>query len=257
MSRRLVAGVVGVALLGIAMGTRAAHARRLADRPVSVARSADPGGPAEALHMEMTPSRLGTKTDSIKAADVARVLASAIQQYKDTIAAVHAGFKMFAPQMKQQRVYHFTNGLNALQEAFRFDPAKPTSLLYRKDSAGTFVLIGAMYTAPKRFAPEKLDARVPTSIARWHKHVNWCVPPSGAGQRWLERKNGEPVFGPESPIATKAECDAVGGDFHASLFGWMVHANVIEPGAAGVWGDDHAGHDMHDGMKMDGAKGAM
>ena len=81
--------------------------------------------------------------------------------------------------------------------------------------------------------------------------------PTEERQRWLERRNGEPVFGPESPIATKAECDAVGGNFHPSLFGWMVHANVMEPGAAGVWGDDHAGHDMHDGMKMDGAKVGM
>jgi hypothetical protein len=98
---------------------------------------------------------------------------------------------------------------------------------------------------------------VPTSIARGHKHVNGCVPPRGAGQRWLERRNGEAVFGPESPIATKAECDAVGGDFKESLFGWMVHANVMEPGAAGVWGDDHAGHDMHDGRQMDPEKGGM
>ena len=58
----------------------------------------------------------------------------------------------------------------------------------------------------------------------------------------LERRNGQPVFGPESPIATKAECDAVNGDFHPSLFGWMIHANVVEGhDLASIWGDDHHG----------------
>lgn len=257
MSGRLLAGLLGVALLGSAMGMRRAHARHLLNRPLAIARSAHPGGPAESLHMLMTPARVPTARDSAAAAKVAETLETEIAQYGDTVAAVEAGYRMFAPQIKTQRVYHFTNGLNALEEAFRFDPAKPTSLLYRKDPTGTFVLIGAMYAVPKRFTIEQLDARVPTSIARWHKHVNWCVPPRGAGQRWLERRNGEPVFGPESPIATRAECDAVGGDFHPSLLGWMVHANVIEPSAAGVWGDDHAAHDMHDGMKMDPVKGGM
>ena len=257
MSRRLLAGMVGVALVGAAMGMRAAHARHLTDRPMAIPRSAHPGGPADALHMLMTPARPATARDSAAAAKVAATLRTAIAQYSDTVAAVQAGYRMFAPQIRTQRVYHFTNGLNALQEAFRFDPTKPTSLLYRKDSTGTLVLIGAMYAVPKRFTIEQLDARVPTSIARWHKHVNWCVPPRGAGQRWLERRNGEPVFGPKSPIATKSECNAVGGDFRESLFGWMVHASVIEPGAAGVWGDEHAGHDMHDGMKMESVKGEI
>jgi hypothetical protein len=140
-----------------------------------------------------------------------------------------------------------------VQEAFRFNPARPTSLLYRKAPDGKLVLIGAMYTAPKRFGIDKLDARVPLSIARWHKHVNWCVPRRGATQRWLERQNGEPVFGPESPIATKEACDAVGGTFRESMFGWMLHANVFEgDDPATIWGDDHAKHDAHGMMKMDG-----
>jgi len=159
------------------------------------------------------------------------------------------GYRMFAPQIKNQRVYHFTRGWNAVQEAFRFDPAKPTSLLYARGSDGTLHLIGGMYTAPKRWSADKLDERIPLSVARWHKHVNWCIPPRGQRARWLERANGAPVFGPESPIATKAACDAVGGTFYADPLGWMVHANVMTSSdPALIWGDDHAGHDMHDGM---------
>jgi hypothetical protein len=57
--------------------------------------------------------------------------------------------------------------------------------------------------------------------------VNWCVPGKKNQARWLEKKNGLPVFGPESPVATKAECTKAGGDFKENIFGWMVHANVF------------------------------
>ena len=202
------------------------------------------------LHMEMSPARSTQPGDSAKAANVATELRAALAQYRDTAAAVADGYKMFLPNVKEQKVYHFTNNWRAVQEAFRFDAKKPTSLLYKKDSAGRFVLVGAMYTAPKRWGHDKLDGRVPLSVARWHKHVNWCLPKKGDTQRWLERKDGQPVFGPESPIATKSACDAVQGNFHESLFGWMLHANVLESDdPAAIWGDEHAGHDMSAGMK--------
>ena len=205
-----------------------------------------------ALHMEMTPARPIAPGDSARAAAVAAQLREAIGKYGDTVTAVADGYRMFAPQIRNQKVYHFTRGWSAIQEAFRFDASKPTSLLYVKGADGKLVLVGGMYTAPKRFSLDKLDERIPLSVARWHKHVNWCVPGRGQEARWLERANGQPVFGPESPIATKPACDAVGGVFHPSLLGWMVHANVMtstDPTA--IWGDEHAGHDMHDAMKHD------
>jgi hypothetical protein len=232
-----------------------AEAAPIAPAPASPAPTSAPAHTADEnahLHMEMSPALRATPADSARAARVARELRTALLQYRDTTAAVADGYQMFLPKVKEQKVYHFTNSWRAVQEAFRFNPARPTSLLYRKGPDGKFVLIGAMYTAPKRFGIDKLDARVPLSIARWHKHVNWCVPKRGATQRWLERQNGEPVFGPESPIATREACDAVGGDFHGSLFGWMLHANVFEgDDPATVWGDDHSAHDKHGMMKMD------
>jgi hypothetical protein len=231
----------------------------VASRGVARAQTADAAdrgsamaGDASALHMEMTPRRPATAGDSVRAAAIAAELRQSIAKYRDTATAVADGFRMFAPKIKNQKVYHFTRGWNAVQEAFRFDPARPTSLLYTKGADGKLVLVGGMYTAPKRFDLDKLDERVPLSVARWHKHVNWCVPPRGQAARWLERANGQPVFGPESPIATRKACDAVGGIFFESPLGWMVHANVMtsnDPTA--IWGDDHAGHDMHDGMKGD------
>jgi len=190
---------------------------------------------AMAAHMMMTPLRPATAPDSIRAASIAVELRAAIEKYRNVKRAEADGFKMFAPQIKNQRVYHFTKGLWAIESQFRFDPAKPTSLLYRRDPQGQFVLIGAMYTAPKRFSVADLDERVPTSIAQWHKHVNWCVPRLGSRSRWTEVKNGRPVFGPLG-VSTRRECESADGRFHEEVLGWMVHVNVFEKD---VWGDHH------------------
>ncbi len=244
--RVVLLSLVALPALAVAsQGVARAQSARAVDRDAGVPDNA-------ALHVEMTPLRAPAPGDSARAAAVAAELRSAILQYRDTTAAVADGFRRFAPQIRNQKVYHFTRGLNAVQEAFRFDPGKPTSLLYTKGPDGALVLVGGMYTAPKRFGPDKLDERIPLSIARWHKHVNWCVPPRGQRERWLERANGQPVFGPESPIATRKACDAVGGVFHESPLGWMVHANVMTSrDPAAIWGDEHAGHDMQAGMKHD------
>ncbi|HET9425752.1 MAG TPA: hypothetical protein VFO55_10305 [Gemmatimonadaceae bacterium] len=192
-------------------------------------------------HMELTPVRRATKADSTKALGVVKELREAIAKYHDTTAAVRDGYRMFAPQLRTQKTYHFTKNSNAAKAAFRFRAAQPTSLLYEKDSTGRMRLVGAMYTMPKRASHDRLDDRIPLSIARWHKHVNWCVPGKKNEARWLETKNGKPVFGPESPIATKAECDRVGGRFEESVFGWMVHANVFAgDDLASIFGDHHA-----------------
>jgi hypothetical protein len=200
-------------------------------------------GPMDAntmKHMELTPMRSPSHADSARAAAVAAELKQAIAKYQDTAAAVADGYKMFLPNVKTQHVFHFTNYRRALGEAFRFDAGKPTSILYERGPNGALRLVGAMYTMPKNAKLDRLNDRVPLSIARWHKHVNWCVPKKGDETRWLEQRDGKPLFGPESPIATKTDCDAVRGDFHPSLFGWMLHANVYEGTDLGtIFADDH------------------
>ncbi len=199
-------------------------------------------------HMEMTKRRPKDAADSIRAAKLVTDLRSSISKYKDVRVAVDEGFRQFAPQIKDQPVYHFTNYRWALENSFRFDPAKPTSLLYKKDAGGNFVLVGAMYTAPKRYAENELDKRVPLSVAQWHKHVNWCIPPRGDDSAWLTKKNRRPVFGPLG-VSTKTECDVAGGRFEKEVFGWMVHANVFASDDPKViWHDDHgmSGDEMMD-----------
>jgi hypothetical protein len=194
-------------------------------------------------HMELTPMRAPTHADTVKANKVVADLRRAIAKYGDTTAAVADGYKMFAPNIKNQGVYHFTNNARAFGAMFTFDPAKPTSILYKQTADGKFHLVGAMYTMPKGVKLSRLDDRVPLSIAHWHKHVNWCVPKAGDQSRWADRQNGKPVFGPESPIATKPACDAVHGNFLTSPLGWMVHVNVNEGSdLATIFGDNHGKH---------------
>jgi len=198
---------------------------------------------AMSKHMAYSSSRPLTPADSARAAHVVNELRQAIAKYADVKAAEADGYKMFAPQIKNQPQYHFTKGWNAIRNQLGFDPARPTSLLYKKDSTGKLVLTGAMYTASRRTSEEDLDQRVPLSVARWHRHVNWCVPPRSQKDRWYETKNGRPVFGPLG-VATKDECKSAGGRFIPQAFGWMLHANVFAGNdLRSIWHDDHMEHD--------------
>src|SRR4030081_686363 len=151
---------------------------------------------AMARHMAYSETRPLTAQDSIRAAYVINELRQAVAKYQDVKVAEADGYKMFAPEIKNQPQYHFTKGWNAVRNQFGFDPARPTSLLYKKDAHGELHLIGAMYTASKRTSEEDLNARVPLSVAHWHRHINWCVPPRGQKDQWYETRNGRPIFGP-------------------------------------------------------------
>jgi hypothetical protein len=194
---------------------------------------------AMAKHMAYSGTRPLTIQDSVRAAYVINELRQAIAKYQDVKLAEADGYKMFAPEIKNQPQYHFTKSLNAIRNQWGFDPARPTSLLYKKDAHGQFHLIGAMYTASKRTSEDDLNERVPLSVAHWHRHVNWCIPARNAKERWSETKNGRPIFGPLG-VATKDECDAVSGRFIPQAFGWMLHANTFAGNdLKSIWHDDH------------------
>jgi hypothetical protein len=191
-------------------------------------------------HMQMTALRPATAADSVRAQAITDALRAAIAKYRDVKVAEEDGYALFAPNIKTQRVFHFTKKWNAVRNIGGFDAARPTSLLYKKNEAGDFVLVGAMYTASKRTTEDELNARIPLSIAQWHQHINICVPKLRDRERWAEKRDGKMVFGPNGVIATEAECDTAGGRFLPKIFGWMVHANVYAGNdLASVWKDDH------------------
>jgi hypothetical protein len=171
---------------------------------------------AHSQHMTMTAMRAPTPGDVERANAVVEQLRAGIEKYRDYRVALNDGFKIFMPNVPQPE-YHFTSYRNGFLEAFTFEPARPTSLLYRKTSTG-YELVGAMYTMPKGATEEQLNARVPLSVAMWHLHTNLCMPP-----RAQLRNADWSKFGLRGSIATQDACDAAGGRFRPSIFGWMVH----------------------------------
>jgi hypothetical protein len=187
---------------------------------------------AHAHHMFMTSMRTQTPEDLERAKEIVKQLRDGLEKYKDYHAALDDGFKIFLPNIPQPE-YHFTSYRNGFLEALTFDPARPTSLLYKKTATG-YELVGAMYTMPKRATDDQLNARVPLSVAMWHLHTNLCMPP-----RDQIRSADWTKFGLHGSIATEDACSDAGGRFHPVIFGWMVHVYPYEQGLDNVFAMHH------------------
>lgn len=183
-------------------------------------------------HLHMTKPRPANAEDQRRADEIVEQLRASIAKYKDYQAALNDGYRIFMPNVPQPE-YHFTNYENGFLEAFEFNPARPTSLLYKKTASG-YELVGAMYTMPKRATEEQLNERVPLSVATWHQHTNLCLPPRGARRHadWTK-------FGLRGSISTKEACAAAGGTFYPVVFGWMVHVYPYEDSTAKIFAMHH------------------
>ena len=190
--------------------------------------SMTPGHHHMGSHMKFTAPRPQAPEDVARADALVKTLREAIEGYKDYRVALADGYRPFLPQIPQPQ-YHFTNYWNGFLEAFTFDPGRPTSLLYKKTSSG-YQLVGAMYTMPKNATEEQLNQRVPLSVARWHAHVNLCMPAKGQGARadWTK-------FGLAGSIATPEACSEAGGRWIPQIFGWMVHVYPFETSGEKIW----------------------
>ena len=180
-------------------------------------------------HMFMTELQPKAPGDNRRAEEIVEILGKSISKYKDYRVAIADGYQIFLPKVPQQQ-YHFTNYKNAFAAAFVFNPAHPTSLLYRKTADG-YELQGAMFTAPKNATEQQLNERVPLSVARWHEHVNFCMPAKGtpaAQANWKE-------FGLAGSIATQDACAKADGRWVKQIFGWMVHVYPFETDPDKVW----------------------
>ncbi|MBI3670557.1 MAG: hypothetical protein HY237_12340 [Acidobacteria bacterium] len=190
--------------------------------------SMTPGHHHRNAHMKMTAPRPQTPEDLARADAIVRELRAGIEKYKDYRVALGDGFQIFLPNLPQPQ-YHFTNYKNGFLEAFTFDPARPTSLLYKKTASG-YELLGAMYTMPRTATEDQLNARVPLSVGTWHLHVNLCMPPRGQGARadWTK-------FGLAGSISTPDACEEAGGNFLPAIFGWMIHVYPYEDSREKTW----------------------
>jgi hypothetical protein len=180
-------------------------------------------------HMYMTDLRPANPADEKRAEEILAALRPAIEKYRDYKVALAEGYQIFLPNLPQKH-YHFTNYRYGFEAQFAFDPAHPTSLLYKKTSNG-YELEGAMYTAPKAATEDELNQRVPLSVARWHKHVNLCMPQKGTEWQQVNWKQ----FGFRGSISSEAACQQAGGVWRAQVFGWMVHVYPFESDPAKIW----------------------
>jgi hypothetical protein len=209
--------------------THAPHEQHAAHGTATAAMSGQQHQHMEA-HMRWTATRAESPEDLARANEIVATLRGSLDRYRDYKAAVEDGYEPFLPHLDLP-MYHFTNYRRGLAAAFDFDPARPTSLLYRKHSTG-YELIGVMYTAPRRFSEDELDQRVPLSIARWHQHVNICLPPGSRAERALADWT---QFGPAGSIATEAACKEANGRWMPVMFGWMVHVYPFEQTREKIW----------------------
>ena len=105
-----------------------------------------------------------------------------------------------------------------------------------------------MYTDRKNASEAELDERIPLSVTRWHHTPTSARRRAGHEREYFGKDAKYGLFG---SITTKKDCDAAGGTFQPTLFGWMVHVYPFEQDPKEVWSidrDDDDG-DMK-GMKM-------
>ncbi|MDB5107877.1 MAG: hypothetical protein JWM69_818 [Candidatus Binatus sp.] len=196
-------------------------------------------------HMTMTESRPATAEDRKRGEDILATMRAHLAKYTDSSAALADGYVPYMESVPQD-VYHFSNRTATIAEYNGdFDLSRPGSLLYEKKTLGGYKLVGAMYDAPPNATPEQLDKLIPLSLSHWHAHTNICLPdgvteadvmngelhPKLTARNFNERHGAtirlgylaDPRFGFEGTIADQAECEAVGGNFHRQIFGWMIH----------------------------------
>src|SRR5437879_1783174 len=176
---------------------------------------------------------MSARSTFIHLAAKAGILFGALYLVIVMLAAIPGHHTHTTPGQQSQHQYHLTNYWNGFLEGFSVDPARPTSLLYRKTADG-YELVGAMYTMLKRATEEQLNARVPLSVATWHLHTNLCMPQKGQFRNadWTK-------FGLKGSIATQEGCDAANGRFQPVIFGWLVHLYPFEDSLDQVFAIHH------------------
>jgi hypothetical protein len=207
-------------------------------------------GPATDMdpHMSVTKLRPLQPGDQARADAIVAAAKKVADRYLDYRKAEADGYTIFMPEQRQN-VYHFILEFPGSDGKDRFDPEQPRALLYTKIDGPSpgYKLVGVMYMARYGTTEEELNARVPLSIARWHVHLNMCVPQQPGQRDWLM---DDRTFGLNGSITTEEACRAAGGYFKPHLAGWMIHIYPFETDAAKIWGtgmDDHHGMD-HNSM---------
>jgi hypothetical protein len=195
-------------------------------------------------HMRMAPRKTATAADSARAMQAVKAARAALSKYADVKVAEADGYVKFLPWLEDQSIYHYNSIANVLATLGTFDATKPVSLLYKKDDTGAMKLVGAMYAAPPFATPDDLDARLPTGIAHWHEHIDFCGPNPDSVRAGVQKIDAASTAKWLS-ISSREACDAAGGRFVPRLFGWMAHVYLFSgDDPKTIWGEEHGSMDM-------------
>jgi hypothetical protein len=202
-------------------------------------------------HMTMTPQRPPTPADAQRGEEIIATMRRVLAKYQNSDAAVAAGYIPYMPTVPQD-VYHFASrALTADEYMGDVNIERPGALLFEKKTFSGYQLVGAMYSAPPNYTLDQLNAIIPLGLTHWHAHTNICLPAgvtehdvmngdirghfrasipnnpmgfsAGESARMRFGYMADPRFGFTGTISTAADCEAVGGNFHPQIFGWMVH----------------------------------
>jgi hypothetical protein len=190
-------------------------------------------------HMCITPTRAKQPGDEEKAKAVVAEVKAAIEKYRDYKKALADGYQIANPKLEQPQ-YHFNNEANVKLAESKFDPTRPSSLLYRRTPTQRYKLEGVMFTDRVDAPEEELNQRIPLSVARWHEHTNFCAAPAN---KVKEYHGDHPKFGMFGSIHTKEACEGEGGTFFPVMFTWMIHVFPYEDNMKDVFSmDDDVAH---------------
>jgi cytochrome c556 len=183
-----------------------------------------PSMAAMAGHMYMTPLRPKQPGDEEKVKAIVAQVRASIERYRDYKKALEDGYVIANPNVDEPQ-FHFTKGANVQEAERHFDPTKPSSLLYFQTPTQRYKLEGVMFTVPPTASEDELNERIPLSVVRWHKHVNFCAAPADKVKEYLGK---HPKFGMFGSITTADACKAEGGTFYPVIFTWMIHVFPFE-----------------------------
>lgn len=183
-----------------------------------------PSMTAMAGHMYVTALRPKQPGDEEKVKAVVAQVRASIKRYRDYHKALEDGYVIANPNVDEPQ-FHFNNQANLREAEQRFDPTKPSSLLYFQTPTQRYKLEGVMFTVPPNASEDELNARIPLSVVRWHKHINFCAAPADKVKQYLGK---HPKFGMFGSIKTADACKAEGGTFYPVMFTWMIHVFPFE-----------------------------
>jgi hypothetical protein len=229
-------GTLSLAVTALALAASIAHAQQqdpMANMPgmkmggkkgQDDMKDMGPSMAAMAGHMYMTSLRPKQPGDEEKTRAIVAQVKASIERYKDYKKALADGYAIGNPEVNEPE-FHFISQANTAEAEKHFDPTRPSALLYFQTPKQRYKLEGVMFTVPPNASEDELNDRIPLSMVRWHKHINFCAAPADKVKQYLGQ---HPKFGMFGSINTPDACKAEGGTFFPVIFTWMIHVFPYE-----------------------------